>query len=233
VGGELEQRLIEAAQRVKPLPVDPEVLRSIRPMRPEDAARVAELHEAAMGNSLWARLGQRFLCALYRGLLASRHFHGHVYVEDGRVRGFIAGSTDPDAMMSETFRRYALRLGPAALPRALDPRILRKLLETRRYAALSNAVPLPSGTQAESLFCTFEPDLRGKKVSGAINKVLFESLRDAGHRYVKITTEVDNEGANRQLQSWGFGRMGEFRFYGKQMVTYVLDLRASPRLHHP
>ena len=29
-----------------------------------------------------------------------------------------------------------------------------------------------------------------------------------GHREVKITTETDNEGANRQLKSWGFEHRG-------------------------
>ena len=47
-----------------------------------------------------------------------------------------------------------------------------------------------------------------------------------GHDAVQITTEVDNEGANRQLQSWGFVDCGRFTFYGKEMVTYVLDLPA-------
>jgi hypothetical protein len=55
--------------------------------------------------------------------------------------------------------------------------------------------------RAESMFCSFEPHLRGTRVSGAINKVLFDELAARGHRYVKITTEADNEGAVRQLSS--------------------------------
>ena len=78
---------------------------------------------------------------------------------------------------------------------------------------------------------------RGKRISGHINKVLFDDLLARGHKYVKITTEVDNEGANRQLRSWGFEDMHRFRFYGKDMVTYVLDLeesdRVEPVLRHP
>jgi len=47
---------------------------------------------------------------------------------------------------------------------------------------------------------------------------------------VKITTETDNEGANRQLRSWGFEDRGTFRFYGKEMRVFVLDLLTSPRV---
>ncbi|MCB9761351.1 MAG: hypothetical protein H6739_16030 [Alphaproteobacteria bacterium] len=223
-------------QGVRPLPVDPAVLACIRPMEFRDAARVAELHHAAMGSSLWARLGVRFLAELYRGLVEDRRFLGFVFEEDGHVGGFIAGSTDAAAMMQAVFRARWFLLGPAALPGVLArPGVLRHLVQTARYFAVSqdDALDVP----AESLFCSFEPALRGRRIAGLINKVLFDDLLARGHRYVKITTETDNEGANRQLRSWGFEDRGTFTFYGKEMVRYVLDLEASPRvepaLRHP
>jgi hypothetical protein len=220
----------EGASAVKPFPVDASVMASIRPMQFRDADRVGELHHAAMGQSLWAKLGLRFLQELYRALVNDPRFFAFVYVEDGRVRGFIAGSSDPDVMMSATFRRAWFLLGPPAFPGVLRPSVIKKLVETPLYSRRSNAVKLPFGVKAESLFCSFEPDLRGKRVSGHINKVLFDELLARGHGAVKITTETDNEGANRQLQSWGFVDCGRFTFYGKEMVTYVLDLEASPRV---
>ena len=227
----------DTAREVRPLIVDVAVYERIRPMQHRDADAVAALHHAAMGNSLWARLGLRFLGTLYRTLVDLPGFIAFVYEEDGELRGFIAGSTDPDAMMSRAFRRGWPLLGPAALPNALDPRILRHLLQTGQYKSVSDRVNLPGAVPAESLFCSFSPQLRGRRVAGAINKVLFDDLLSRGHRYVKVTTEVDNEGANRQLKSWGFSDCGRFSFYGKDMVTYVLDLVASPRVeplgHHP
>ena len=227
----------EAARKVRPLELDPEVMASIHPLVFHDAPRVAELHHAAMGDSTWARLGVRFLTTLYQNLVNTPGFIGFVYREQGRVRGFIAGSTDPDRMMATVFRKAWFLLAPAALPRGLRPSTLKKLLQTPRYKEVSDGVDLPGPVPAESLFCSFEPDLRGKRVAGAINKVLFDDLASRGHRYVKITTEVDNEGANRQLRSWGFADCGRFHFYDKDMVTYVLDLQSSPRVeprgHHP
>lgn len=231
------QACAAAAAQVRPLVVDAAVYDRIRPMQFWDAAAVARLHHAAMGNSLWARLGVRFLDQLYRALINTPGFLAFVYEEDGEIKGFIAGTTHPDTLMREALSKSWFLLGPAALPRALDPRILRLLLQTNRYKAISDQVSLPGPVRAESLFCSFAPDLRGKRVAGAINKVLFDDLLSRGHRWVKITTEVDNEGANRQLRSWGFSDCGQFQFYGKQMVTYVLDLEASPRVdavgHHP
>ena len=224
------QQAEAAARAVRPLVVEPAVLARIRAMQFHDAEAVAALHHAAMGRSLWARLGERFLTALYRALINTPGFLAFVYVEDGVIRGFIAGSTDPDAMLSRAMAKGWIPLGAAALPRALDPRVLRHLVQTGRYKQVSDQVALPGPVLAESLFCSFSPDLRGKRVAGAINKALFDDLAARGHRYVKITTETDNEGANRQLKSWGFLDCGRFQFYGKEMVTYVLDLESSPRV---
>ncbi len=221
---------------LKPFPVDPAVMASIRPMQFRDAPVVASMHKAAMGNSLWARLGEGFLTELYQGLVEDARFLGFVYTEDEQIQGFIAGSIDASAMMSEIFRKRWFLLGPrAAAGLARKPGVIRHLIHTARYFAVSEDEELQ--VPAESLFCSFTPACRGKRISGHINKVLFDDLAGRGHRYVKITTETDNEGANRQLQSWGFEDRGRFEFYGKQMVRYVLDLQAcervEPRLWHP
>ncbi|MFM2247770.1 MAG: hypothetical protein RL071_3845 [Pseudomonadota bacterium] len=213
---------------LRPLHVDPVVLGRIVPMLAVHADEVAALHAADMGDSLWARLGPRFLRTLYRLLIDEEGFLGFVYVEAGQVRGFIAGSTDPDAMMGRLLRRGGFLLAPAALPWALWPPITRRLLDTPRYAEVS-AVD-GAEVQAESLFCTVVPALRGQKVAGLLNLVLFEDLLSRGHAQVKVTTEVANDPARRQLRSWGFVERGRFSFYGKEMVVTTLQLTGHPRL---
>lgn len=218
----------EPFARLRPFPVDPRVLAAIRPMTAGDAPAVAALHRAAMGRSLWARLGAPFLEALYRELLRQDRFRAFVYEEEGRVGGFIAGASDSRGLFARTLARGWPRLvGPLLLGLLRCPSALLPLLATPLYFARS----LPGDEiPAESFFCSFEPALRGTRVSGHINKVLFEQFLREGHERVKVTTEVDNEGANRQLPSWGFREHGRFRFYGKPMITYVLDLRDHPRL---
>jgi len=212
-------------------PVDPEVLARITPMTPGHVPRVARLHRAAMGHSLWARLGPGFLEALYRALLGHPDFLAWVYLgAAGQPEGFIAGTAHGPRM----FRQTLLRHGPTLALRAglglvRHPATLPPLLQTVRYFGTS-AVPGAEAITAESFFCSFEPQVRGKRISGLINKVLFDRLLALGHRFVKITTEAENRGAVRQLTSWGFERLGRFSFYGKEMVTWRLDLEASPRV---
>ena len=209
--------------------VQPEVMANIRPMSHRDVSRVAHLHSLAMGNSLWAQLGERFLREIYRGMLQSQNFLGFVYEEQGQIEGFIAGSTNTSTMMKQVFLKRAHRLAIAGLLGLRRPSVALQLLETAQYFRQSTA-ELDIDVDAESLFCSFTPRLRGKRISGHINKVLFDTLYAKGHQRVKITTEVDNTGANRQLQRWGFETKGTFQFYGKEMVTYVLEFSSSDRV---
>ena len=209
----------------KPFTVDPEVMAKIRPMAALDANSVAELHHAAMGNSTWALLGKSFLQALYTSLIDDDNFLGFVYESGGVVGGFIAGSQNTDAMLADTFRRSWPIPAFKAFPQVLRPHVAWKLLQTHRYSAVAGGDNI-----AESLFCSFKKEHRGKRISGHINKVLFDELLARGHQMVKITTEVDNVGANRQLTSWGFAERGRFTFYGKDMVLYVLNLQTSDRV---
>ncbi len=216
-----------------PFEVDPVVLEHMHPMGVEHVDDVCRLHTAAMGNSLWAQLGPSFLRRVYRALIADPDFVGYVFVEDGRTRGFIAGSSDAPRMMRRVLVRRAVPLMTSAAWGVLRrPTAARPLLETLSYFTKSS-VPGAEDIAAESMFCSFEPELRGRRVSGLINKLLFDELAARGHRYVKITTEADNKGAVRQLTSWGFEQLGQFRFYGKEMVTWRLDLDASERVSLP
>jgi hypothetical protein len=215
---------------LSPFEIDPVALAKMRPMAIEHVDDVCRLHQAAMGTSLWARLGPGFLRRIYRALIDDADFIGFVYCDAGRVRGFIAGSADARSMMRRILRRHASGLvASAALGVARSPATAWPLLETLRYFSKSG-VPGAERVAAESMFCSFEPELRGRRISGLINKLLFDELAARGHRYVKITTEEDNRGAVRQLTSWGFTELDRFRFYGKEMIAWRLDLDACDRV---
>lgn len=212
-----------------PLPIDSALLCRIRVMATGDVLRVAQLHRAAMGHSLWAELGEPFLAELYRSLLGDPEFIGFVYQEEGVVRGFIAGTGDGPGLLRRLLRRRGSRLALAALPGALArPGVAWQLAQTLLY--FRRSAPPGATIRAESLFCSFEPELRGRRVSGLINKILFDDLAARGHRQLKVTTEADNEGAVRQLTTWGFEQLGEFTFYGKRMLIWCLDLVNNPRV---
>jgi RimJ/RimL family protein N-acetyltransferase len=215
---------------IQPLKYDPAWLACIRPMESSDARALARMHATGMGDSLWGKLGEAFLLRIYAALIGDPDFIAFVYVEDEKVAGFIAGTQNGPAMMRRVWKRDFGGLAWAAIRGALkNPRLIWPLAATPFYFMRSDPA-LENSVVAESYFCYFEPHLRGKRISGLINKVLFDELLSRGCRHVKITTESDNEGAGRQLASWGFEKRGNFRFYGKEMVVYLLDLKNSPRV---
>lgn len=216
---------------LSPFPINRKVLSSIRPMLPKDIRIVSELHKLAMGNSLWAQLGIDFLEALYEQLLLNPRFIAYVYEDKGKVDGFIAGTSDSANLFISTLRYGWKKIFFPLLKGILRrPQLIGRLLSTHTYFALSSNSDIDN-IKAESLFCSFRPNLRGKRIAGHINKVLFEHFLSLGIESVKITTEVDNIEANRQLKSWGFEPIKKFHFYGKDMITYVLHLVGHPRLN--
>jgi hypothetical protein len=222
-----------SAPPLAPFAVDPEARARMRRMGREHLDDVCHLHQAAMGRSLWAQLGRPFLRRVYEGLLDHPDFIGFVYLEEGRARGFIAGTANGPRMLRDVLRRRAPGLALAAAWGLLRrPLAGWRVVETLRYFRRS-ALAGVDEVVAESMFCSFEPELRGKRISGLINKLLFDELAARGHRFVKITTDADNLGAARQLTSWGFQQLGSFRFYGKEMLIWRLDLLACERVDRP
>lgn len=215
---------------IGPLDVDPGELKNIRPMVEKDIIQISKIHQEIMGNTLLGKLGTRFLMEIYSGLLEHESFVGYVYLDSKKVKGFIAGSDDGPKMMKEVFRKRWRRLTWAALKGiAMAPTAIFPLFSTFHYFSKSGVRGLED-IKAESMFCAFEKEFRGKRISGLINQVLFNELAHRGRKYVKITTESDNKGAFRQLSSWGFEKMGTFRFYGKEMTAWRLDLENCPRV---
>jgi hypothetical protein len=211
-------------------PIDPKVLAGIRPMELGDVDSVSAIHAQMMGTTLWGQLGEPFLQEIYKALLAHPSFIAYVYLEQNRVCGFIAGSENGPQMLKQVFRtRFAKLLARTVIGLVRSPFALRSLFETFAYFKVSE-LPGLKDVCAESMFCAFEKNLRGRRISGAINKVLFDEVAARGHRYLKITCEKENPGAKRQLTNWGFEQMGMFRFYGKEMIAWRLDLEKSDRV---
>ncbi len=217
---------------ITPFHVNQEIMSHIRPMCRADVEQVAEQHYSAMGHSLWAQLGKPFLQALYAGLLQDPLFVAYVYVTEETVRGFVAGSLDVQHTFNRLWQKHWQQLFLPALSGLIRcPYLISSLISTPFYFKRSASSQRVEAIKAESLFCSFQPDLRGTGAAGHINRMLFKHFLTAGCRYIKITTETDNEASLRQLNHWGFTIEERFNFYGKDMYTLVMDLSTNPRLH--
>ena len=121
----------------------------IRPMRREDVAWTASLHERALPHGFFARLGPRFLEAYHETFLDSPEGIALLAELDGERAGFLVGAVDIDAHRAwvvQERRQQLAKLGAACLARR--PRELARFARTRagRYVwALATGGPRPRG----------------------------------------------------------------------------------------
>ena len=116
-----------------PFTPDPVVLSHIRPIRWSDVRRISHLHAQAMGDSLWAKLGESFLQEVYKGLLCTEEAIGFVYELEGNIEGFIFGSTNTSKMMHSAFKQRGIRIGFGAIKGIRNPKVLMTILDTPKY----------------------------------------------------------------------------------------------------
>jgi len=211
-----------------PYKIDPERMRAIRRMESRDISDVARMHRSSMGRSLWGRMGLGFLRRMYAALLDQPEFLAFVYEKDGRVVGFIAGTSNGPTLMRQVLYTHPRQLGVGWLRAAVrHPRSALRVIAGLGYFGISKP---GEEVIAESFFCSFEKPFQRTGAAGHINKVLFDELAWLGHSKVKVTIDSDNKAALEQLRSWHFEEHGSFEFYGKWMTVLVLDLKNSARV---
>jgi glycosyltransferase involved in cell wall biosynthesis/ribosomal protein S18 acetylase RimI-like enzyme len=181
---------------------------TIRPAGASDAAAMARLHADGMPDAFLPALGHGFLTRLYRALAADPRAVALVAVGGGEVVGMAAGV----ASVGDFYRRFARRHGAAAAlaaaPRLLRPGVLRRLLETVRYPALSAAElgPLPD---AELLSIAVDPASRTGGTGRALADGVLLGLAERGAGEIKVVVGAANEGANRFYARVGFHAAGQ------------------------
>ena len=107
---------------------------TVRPMRPDEAGTVAELHRVQLTEAFLSTLGRGFLTQLYRGITASPY--GFVFValdERDRIVGFVSGATDTGALQRWMLLRRGVGLGWYLLPHLVRGSVMRRIWERLRY----------------------------------------------------------------------------------------------------
>lgn len=164
-----------------------------------DAPEIARLHAESIRTGFLASLGPSFLTQLYRGLIADL---GAIVLvtrdEEGKVAGFIAGTSDTRRSYRRILRRRAVSLGFAALPALVSrPGRLIKAMETLRYPA-EGLAELPD---AELLAMAVA---EGHRSQGIGAKLVSDLRSRLGAPTMRVVVGADNDGARRFYRNEGF-----------------------------
>lgn len=200
---------------------------TIQPMAGEHAPAVAALHARRIHEGFLVQLGERFLSELYRGIAADPEAAVLVALNQSRVVGYCAYARDVAGLFRQVVRRRWWRLGLAALPRALNPRVVVKILETLGYPAKQDGAKLPA---AEILSIAVDKSMRGAGIGKMLLEHALQLARRDGQAEIKVLAGASLEGANRFYLKCGFEKRMQIVQHGQPLNVFVrrVDDSANP-----
>jgi ribosomal protein S18 acetylase RimI-like enzyme len=190
----------------------------IRPAEPRDAPVLARLHADGIDTGFLPRLGVGFLEHLYRQMLDSPESVVLVAEDDYAPVGFVAGTTNVDALYRAFVRRRGIRAATAASFRLARPSTIRRAWETYRYDGDHLDTP------AELLSMAVADPFRGRGTGKALGIAFLEAMTARGVDRVKVVVGADNEGALAAYRSMGFIAAGTIEVHaGEPSVAMIWD----------
>lgn len=192
----------------------------VRPMRPEEAERVAAYHQEGIPTGVLAELGTKVLTKLYRTLAASEDDFVFVAVDEGdQVIGFVSGVTDVGRMYKRVLRRHLVAFALVGLKHVFNRRMLRRIWESLRYP-LKVKESFPA---AELLSIVVDAKARGSSVATNLLTALLAEFRARRVDKIKVMVRADFERANAYYQKHGFEPAGQVTSHGYPSNIYVIE----------
>jgi ribosomal protein S18 acetylase RimI-like enzyme len=197
----------------------------LRDASPHDVEQIVAVHRAAFASFFLTSLGPSFLAHLYSGFLA--HPSGILVVaDDGAAgvpcRGFVAGTTEPEAFYAWLRRKrgpvMALAAGPALARRPLM--VGRRLASAIRYRGDAPR-RIPDAALLASV--GVHPDSSGRGLGGMLVGAFVARALEAGRPVTYLSTDV--AGNDRVLEFYrrqGFREAERLRRpEGREMAVLI------------
>ena len=128
-------------------------------LRPEHAEDVARLHISGIHTGFISSLGLVFVTALYEAMATTESGFGFVALENSRVVGYVAFTTNVGALYKSVIRKHGLKLSFVLARKMFSLETARKVSETLFYPKRIKKLDLPS---AELLSISIDPEVRAK-----------------------------------------------------------------------
>jgi ribosomal protein S18 acetylase RimI-like enzyme len=184
---------------------------------------VVAVHLAGFEGFFLSFLGPCFIQLYYDGIVDYPDGVGYVYLESGRVVGFVCGVSNPSRFYSYLIRtrwwRFALAALGAALGRpSVIPRLFRALSYPSQTSGRSDTATLTS--------IAVDPAVQGEGVGAELVAAFLADMRARGVKRVDLTTDhYGNDEINTFYQKQGFHCERTFVTpEGREMNEYVIWL---------
>jgi len=195
----------------------------LRRGRGADASALARLHREGLPGSFLPQLGRGFLRRLYGALVTDPSGVVVVAESAGRPVGFVAAVGSVPRFYHRFFLRHGVAAGASTAPRLLRPGVLRRALETARYAGNGDGMP-----EAEILTVVLAPAFRHRGAGRAMVLEALGRLADKGVERGKVVAGADLAAANDLYRRMGFKKVGTVAVHdGEVSNVWVFSCRSS------
>jgi ribosomal protein S18 acetylase RimI-like enzyme len=184
------------------------------------ARDVAKLHVSGINLGFISSLGIDFVTELYEAIAQSNYSFGYVAIENERVIGFIAFTTNLNALYKSVVLKKGLRFAFLLARKMISWHTIKRIFETLFYPSRTKIRDLP---KAELLSIAVSDIARGRGVATQlIRKGLYECAnRDIAE--VKVLVRASIEPANKLYIKCGFNFVGEIDSHGIISNIYVTN----------
>jgi len=185
------------------------------------ARQAAELHIKNIPTGFISSLGINFVTALYGCIAEDNNSFSFVAVDDGKVIGFVAFSTNLSKLYKYVGLKRGFKFGFILARKMVSFRVIKKVFDNIFYPSKMAKMNLPD---AELLSIVVASQGRGKGVANQLVDAGFAECRKRSIERVKVLVAAGNEPANKLYQKCGFELATQIESHGVKSNIYVRDL---------
>ncbi|MCK5226476.1 MAG: GNAT family N-acetyltransferase [Planctomycetes bacterium] len=183
-----------------------------------NASSVAALHIDGINTGFISSLGIDFVTALYEAIAEDKNSFGFVAIENEKVLGFIAFTTNLKSLYKTVIVKKGFKFIFLLAGKIFSPKIVRKIIETLFYPNRIKKMNLPS---AELLSIVVAKEGQGKGIAKQLVNTGFEECSKRNIDRVKVLVGADNEPANNLYLKCGFSPAGQIENHGVKSNIYI------------
>jgi ribosomal protein S18 acetylase RimI-like enzyme len=182
-------------------------------------SQVAKLHIEGISTGFISSLGVGFVTALYEAIAEDENSFGFVAVEDDKVLGFVAFSTNLSKLYKHIVFKKGLKFGFILAKKMLSIQNVKKIWSNIFYPKRMKQMNLPD---AELLSIVVSPEGRGKGIAKQLIEKGFSECANRGIDRVKVLVAADNKPANKLYQKCGFELHSQIFSHAVKSNIYVI-----------
>lgn len=170
-------------------------------LQQEYSNQVAALHISGISTGFISSLGLGFVTALYESIAEDDNSFGFVAVEDDKVLGFVAFSTNLSKLYKYVILKKGFKFAFILARKLMSVQAIKKVWANLFYPKKMKQMDLPD---AELLSIAVAPEGRGKGLAKQLTEAGFEECQKRGIDKVKVLVAAENQAANKLYQKCGF-----------------------------